>query len=104
MASGACLHQDRTHILVERRRIRRRQEAGRQRESEDESYWDRHGKALTNYNTLTLTKSQLHDAPMRRRNDGLGTVAHIQAAENNVDVPFHRALCDAQGIGDLFVA
>ena len=45
---------------------------------------------------LLRRSRQMHDAALQGRNGGLRAVADVEAAENDVDVPFDRRLADAE--------
>src|SRR6266511_2108301 len=46
----------------------------------------------------------MHDSALQSRHGGLRAVADVEAAENNIDVPFDRRLADAQNFTDLPIA
>src|SRR5262245_40256557 len=47
---------------------------------------------------------QMYDSALQGRHRGLRAVADVEAAENDVDVPFDRRLADAERFADLSIA
>lgn len=47
--------------------------------------------------------SEMDEAALERGDDGLGSVIHVEAHENDADVAFHRGFSDAEIAGNFAI-
>src|SRR5689334_15319614 len=50
-----------------------------------------------------MGRSYFHDATLRCHDHGLRPVIHVEAAQDDVDVPFYGSSCDTQRVGNLLI-